>query len=316
MRQVFFSLILAMVWWSHSALACTQGVYLWEWKRSFWTKSDTEITSVAKNLAKNGQNEFFIPFENPLPQGLSTDQVKDKLKKFKNAFEAAGGGKANVFAFANPGTRSLSNPSSLDQYASNVWAVGFDGLHVDIEPVKPGDTRYVELLKSLYQNKPVGKKTSVASYMIVPSREDAMKLYNKKLLYWDEAYLKQMLPYLDHIVVMNYDSGLGGEEYATHTANQVKIHANLFHGRNKEWRLGLPAYKVGRHKSKFHPPEENMASALKGLSTVYPSAQCPRDFGLGTWLYQQIKPDEWSLLKDWQNKNNTEQGEGVTVKTH
>jgi hypothetical protein len=290
--------------------ACELGSYWYVWKKSFWSLSDAEIKKSAEEMAAQGLGEVYIPLENNFRATSSPSQVERKLKVFRESFLAKSSrSQLKVYAFLNPGLKSLDSPEAAEKLARSAWEMGFEGVHIDIEPVPEGDTRFPKFLQRMATQKPdKSKELSIAAYMLSPSKEEAQKQQAAGLLYWSQDYLKSLLPTLDHLVVMNYDSAQGGQEYSAHTKDQFRQYLNLMKSTPVAWRMGIPTYKFGRQKNKLHPKNENASFAIRGLQEALAGQECPQTFGLSNWLYQEADAEDWKVLRSLGPRSDSQEG--------
>ncbi|MFG3226381.1 hypothetical protein ACGF07_16570 [Kitasatospora sp. NPDC048194] len=98
--------------------------------------------------------------------------------------------------------------------AAQVLDQGFDGVHFDMEPIRPGTPGWLALLD---QVRPVtaarGAALSVAAPQIdpVPGLHTAGILLTDHGKWWDEAYFRETARRVDQIAVMTYDTSMPTE---------------------------------------------------------------------------------------------------------
>src|SRR5581483_1028664 len=80
---------------------------------------------------------------------------------------------------------------------------GFDGVHVDVEPVDDGNVEYVALLNALRTAIGPDRIVSVSAIHPGPTTIPAVRNF-----LWTSSYYKRLAAVADQIVVMVYDTGL------------------------------------------------------------------------------------------------------------
>jgi hypothetical protein len=80
---------------------------------------------------------------------------------------------------------------------------GFDGIHVNIEPVNDGSDEFLALLRAL---RPALGKNGVLSISAI--RPAPMALPFAPNFFWSTGYYKRVAAIVDQVVVMGYDTGL------------------------------------------------------------------------------------------------------------
>src|SRR5690606_24869069 len=84
----------------------------------------------------------------------------------------------------------------------------FDGVQIDIEPVKSGSESYLDYLRQVRKACPRPKTVSVAASVFHPPKDLFNKLLKPSKVYvWDKSYFNQVAEHVDTIMAMNYDIG-------------------------------------------------------------------------------------------------------------
>src|SRR5262249_17887408 len=85
---------------------------------------------------------------------------------------------------------------------------GFDGIHLDAEPLADGNTDYVSTLQAIREQLPREAILSVAGLALHPTEPVTIMQYPKTEYRWSADYLKTVAANSDQIAIMAYDSGL------------------------------------------------------------------------------------------------------------
>ena len=176
---------------------------------------------------------------------------------------------------------------------------GFEGIHLDIEPVKQDDAGFFILLEELHATYPKAS-LSVAMDEWQPHglSQWIANYYDISIeSYWSTEQVENVLPFIDQLVVMTYDTGFKDPRlYAWWVEQQTIALSNILEGSEVELLIGIPSYSKG---SNFDPRAENIATGLKGFergvdnlrSAVHSIA------GLAIYSYWEMSAEEWEILK-------------------
>jgi hypothetical protein len=139
--------------------------------------------------------------------------------------------------------------------------MGFDGVHLDAEPVRSGDKDYLLLLEEV--NSMIGNRTlSVAgSYWLPPAVSRLPILEGIK---WDSDYYRKVAERVDQIVTMTYDSVMPwGFLYRLWLREQVRGIGHSLASSDVELLFGISVSR--EHTLTHHPASENMRNGLAGV---------------------------------------------------
>ncbi len=257
--------------------------------------------------------------------GIQNDfyELNDKVKEFhiSDLFFHVGplnpnGSVASDLNIFTPGLEALgtTNYAWVGQIRSNIdldnpnvrariilsakWLLkrGFDGIHLDIEPVTPDDKGFISLLKEMREKIP-DTKISVATDEWQPDLISRLTgwYFNRDIKsYWSGSQFKEVSKYVDQIVVMTYDSGLKDpalyawlvEQQTLAVSNLVPAAVELF--------IGIPAYGDGA---------ESVQGGLSGYSRGYQNlrADYARLSGIAIYSYWETDSAEFETIKQLWN---------------
>lgn len=190
--------------------------------------------------------------------------------------------------------------------AEQIWAAGFDGIHLDFEPVMSGDQNLILILKAIQASKPEGKFLSIAGMSLELEGDILKKIHphpkkGAHTFTWSKDYYKALLPLVDQVMVMNYDTALdNAQEYQAFTSWQTQHLAELFLGSKTELRIGIPVYQFGR-SGVFNPLAENLRTAHLGIRSVWKERNsCPPNSGLAIFIEDEFKSEDQAFFwREW-----------------
>ncbi len=148
--------------------------------------------------------------------------------------------------------------------ARQMMAAGFEGVHLDVEPVSTGDRHYLALLDALRPAvRSSGGVLSVAAQQIdpLPSMHTASGLLGSQK-WWTQSYFGKVARRVDQIAVMSYDTALPWENlYGGYVAQQTRLALQVT-PTGTDLLMGLPFYHTDTwgHQSRA----ETAAAAVRG----------------------------------------------------
>jgi hypothetical protein len=140
---------------------------------------------------------------------------------------------------------------------------GFDGVHVNIEPVANGDDNFLSLLRAL--------RTAVGGGIVSVSaiRPGPMELPGAPNFLWSPAYYARVAGEADQVVVMAYDTALPTpilyRRYMAYVARTVD--STLSRSSRARVLVGIPTYdQTGlMHRIAVENPENALLGLVAGL---------------------------------------------------
>ncbi|MFC1959219.1 glycosyl hydrolase family 18 protein [Chloroflexota bacterium] len=176
---------------------------------------------------------------------------------------------------------------------------GFDGIHINAEPVWDGDENYLALLRAVRQK--IGEDV-VLSVAVPPDWNAGVPdipvgEFTTPDAHWNQEY-KQRVGFLaDEIAVMAYNSGLTSPlDYQTWMAFQVTQYATALDALEIDTRLimGIPTYDA--ELPGHDPAVESVQAAISGVQQgIEQSGQAGnRVRGLGIYAYWSTDASEWN----------------------
>jgi hypothetical protein len=186
--------------------------------------------------------------------------------------------------------------------SSSEWllAQGFDGIHLDIEPIRPDDTDFLVLVKELDAAFPT-TPISVAMDEWQPDLITQMVAdwFDTSIVsYWTSEQVLQLRPFVDEFVVMTYDSGFHDPDFFSWWVEQQTIALSNLMDEDTHVLIGLPVYSEG---SNFDPEAENIETGLvgytRGLTNLRSNSEAIG--GIAIYPYWEMDEAEWQVLTSY-----------------
>jgi len=174
---------------------------------------------------------------------------------------------------------------------------GFDGIHLDPEPVLTDDAAVLALLDEVRQAIRPNSTLSMATRRIWPVFSDvALPLAGR--VAWRASYYREIAKRVDQIAVMTYDSGLPLPElYRQWGRFQVIEISRALDGIGVDLLFGIP---TSEEKTWTHwPSAENMKSGLRGVIDGLNDADARPSVVTGVAIYPYWETDatEWAAYE-------------------
>ncbi|GAA2993998.1 hypothetical protein [Kitasatospora sp. NPDC057738] len=183
--------------------------------------------------------------------------------------------------------------------AGQVLDLGFDGVHFDMEPIRPGSPGWLALLDRV---RPVtaarGAKLSVAAPQIdpVPGLHTAGILLTDHGKWWDGAYFTETARRVDQIAVMTYDTSMPTEPlYGGYVARQTELALRATPA-DVDLLMGLPFY--WDDKWGHWGDAETVRAAVRGVRLGLGREDRRRaNFGVALYVDFASLPEHWAAYR-------------------
>jgi len=201
----------------------------------------------------------------------------------------------------------LDDPAVRDRIldsADRILDAGFQGVHLDLEPVASGDPGYLKLLDSVHAlTARRGVPLSVAAPQIDPLPDlhavSSGLFHHPK--WWSQAYFARAARRVDQIAVMAYDTSMPVRSlFGGYVAQQTEL-ALAVTPAATDLLIGLPAYhtdNMGHHAS-----AETVAAAVRGARVALARQDRSRTaFGLALYVDFTATASDWAAYRaGWGN---------------
>ncbi|MEU3730701.1 glycosyl hydrolase family 18 protein [Streptomyces sp. NPDC033538] len=184
--------------------------------------------------------------------------------------------------------------------AGQVLDVGYDGVHLDLEPMRSGDRNYLSLLDDLRETtRAQDARLSVAAHQIdpLPALHSVFGVFTENPKWWSQEFFGQVARRVDQIAVMTYDTaqpleGTYGGYVAQQTSLALEVTPPTTH-----LLIGLPFY----HESNFDHwgHAETVAAAVRGARLGLSRTDADRElFGVAPYIDFAATETNWKEYRE------------------
>lgn len=248
------------------------------WLEKPQTAEDME--RVLSTLAQRGVHYVYphlIPFDR---DGRLPQHDREQMRAFLAAARRAApgmkvlpwvGGLRAGYRRTRSGTLDLGNLGQRQRIMAECRGLideGFDGLHINVEPVNDGNVEFLALLRAL--RTAVGEDHLISISAIRPG---PLALPLAPNFLWSLDYYARVATIADQVVVMAYDTGLPTpglyRRYVSYAAGAVTRTLAGSHLRARVL-MGVPTYdETGlMHRARVESPENALLGIVAGLRGV------------------------------------------------
>jgi hypothetical protein len=212
------------------------------------------------------------------------------------------GGLRRGYKRHRPGTVELGDLAQRQRMVAEARGLvdeGFDGVHLDVEPVDDGNDEYLALLRAMRTAVGTGHVLSVSAIRPAP-----VGLPRAPNFAWSPDYYARVAATVDQLVIMAYDTALPTaalyQRYVRWAARSV---AGALDASGSEARvlMGVPTYEpyTFMHRRGVETPENSLAGVVAGLRGLGAGGTFE-----GVALYAEWTTDEaeWAAYeRQWRN---------------
>ncbi|MFC8432664.1 hypothetical protein [Streptomyces sp. NPDC057253] len=267
-------------------------------------KTDADVSALARRLKDTGIRDLYVhagPLEH---DGTLPVSAYPKARWLVGAVHRAVPGirvqawLGDELATESPDGLRLSDRdtrAAVVRSTRQILATGFDGVHVDLEPLHSGDGHYLDLLDALHQvTRARGVPLSVAAHQIdpLPALHSVAGTLTGHPKWWSQAYFGQVARRVDQIAVMSYDTSMPLESlYGGYVAQQTALALEATPP-STDLLMGLPFF----HETKWghRAAAETVPAAVRGVRLGL-SRTDPNRTAFGVALYVDFAATE----ADW-----------------
>jgi hypothetical protein len=218
-----------------------------------------------------------IPFDDAgrLPQH-SREQMRSFLESARRTAPGMRilpwvGGLRTGYRRTRPGSIDLADLAQRGRLVAECRGLmdeGFDGVHLNVEPVGDGDVEFLALLRAL--RTAVGDKGLLSVSAIRPG---PWAIPGAPNFFWTLDYYRRVAAIVDQVAIMSYDTGLPTaglyRRYVSYAASSV-TRALAQSGTRARVLLGVPTYdETGlMHRGGVETPDNALLGVIAGLRGV------------------------------------------------
>ncbi|WP_329472141.1 glycoside hydrolase family 18 protein [Streptomyces sp. NBC_01723] len=272
-------------------------------------KDDADLAAFARRVKTTGIRDLYVhtgPMEHDgtLPKSLYPkarwliDGVHRELPGVRvQAFLG------DVLATEGPDGMRLEKAATraaVVDSARQVLDAGYEGVHLDLEPMHSGDRDFLSLLDDVRAvTRDRDAQLSVAAHQIdpLPELHSVFGLFTKHPKWWSQEFFGQVARRVDQIAVMSYDTaqpleGTYGGYVAQQTSLALEVTPPATH-----LLMGLPFY----HESNFDHwgHAETVAAAVRGVRLGLSRTDADRElFGVAPYIDFAATEKNWDEYRE------------------
>ena len=274
------------------------------WMGHAWVdgrKSQADVAALAAQLRGTGIHDLFVhagPLEN---DGRLDPALDPRAAWLVRALHRAIPG-VRVQAWLGDVVDTPEGPGmdlsrvDLVPAAEQVLAEGFDGVHLDLEPVPSGDPGFLRVLAQVHAlTSARGRVLSVSVPQTdpLPGLHEVAGLLTNHPKWWSGGYLHQVALRVDQVAVMAYDTALPLPSLFSGYVEQQTRLALAAVPPGVDLLIGLPAYT--ENTMSHHGSAETVAAAVRGVRLADSGR---RLFGVALYVDFTATPADWAAYRE------------------
>lgn len=186
--------------------------------------------------------------------------------------------------------------------ASQALNLGFDGIHIDLEPIRSGSPGFLALLDQTHTMTAArGVPLSVSAPQIdpLPRLHSVGRTLVDHGKWWSQAYFAEAARHVDQVALMSYDTAMPTEPlYGGYVAHQTKLALQVTPP-TVDLLMGAPAFWAddpGHHGS-----AETVSAAVRGIRLALTRHSPDRErFGVALYVDFAATSEDWAAYRrDW-----------------
>lgn len=286
------------------------------WMGHRWIEGDVdegEIASQLQFLAKHGIGYLYVHVG---PLGSDGRIPEERYRSAPRFIRIAKQASPSVKLLAWIGQIERSGGGILDlrhvatrrnvaeEAAAFTRDLGFDGVHIDIEPVLDGNADYLDLLELTERSIDDDKLLSTVAHVWVPEAfmPPLLRQVYQPGAAWSDRFFREVDKRVDQIAVMVYDTASPWPYVYTQFVKFQTSHI-LNTVSSAEVLIGVPTYK--RATWSHHPDAENIESGLQGVIAGLNSSNKIDNFaGVAIYPLWETSDADWETFRRlWLGRN-------------
>ncbi|MEU7403904.1 glycoside hydrolase family 18 protein [Streptomyces sp. NPDC044948] len=272
-------------------------------------KDDADLAAFARRVKATGIRDLYVhtgPMEHDgtLPEALYPrarwliDAVHREMPGVRvQAFLG------DVLATESPDGMRLEKAATraaVVDSARQVLDVGYDGVHLDLEPLHSGDRNYLSLLDDVRAvTRERDAQLSVAAHQIdpLPGFHSFWGTVAGHPKWWSQKFFGQVARRVDQIAVMSYDTMQPLESlYGGYVAQQTSLALEATPP-TTHLLMGLPFYHENRFGHWAHA--ETVAAAVRGVRLGLSRTDADRErFGVAAYIDFAATEQDWTSYRE------------------
>jgi hypothetical protein len=272
-------------------------------------KKDADLTALARDLETTGIRDLYVhtgPLEHDgtLPESRYprarwlVDAVHRELPGVRvQAFLG------DVLATESPDGMRLEKAATraaVVASARQVLDAGYDGVHLDLEPLHSGDRNFLSLLDDVRAaTRARDARLSVAAHQIdpLPGFHSFWGTVAGHPKWWSQKFFGQVARRVDQIAVMSYDTMQPLESlYGGYVAQQTSLALEATPP-TTHLLMGLPFYHENRFGHWNHA--ETVAAAVRGVRLGLSRTDADRErFGVAAYIDFAATQEDWRSYRE------------------
>ncbi|MDX3096878.1 hypothetical protein PV703_07090 [Streptomyces sp. ME01-24h] len=277
------------------------------WLGHAWVDGErdgTDLDALARRLRGSGTRDLYVhtgplEFDGRLDAGLHPG-ARDMIRRMHTALPGVRVQAWLGQVLSHDGSEGLhlDDPATRDRIrdsAAQVLAAGFDGVHLDLEPMYSGDRGFLTLLDSVHRLTAARDvPLSVATHQIdpLPSLHTVGGALFHHPKWWSQRYFGEVARRVDQVAMMTYDTALPLESlYGGYVAQQTALALEVTPA-DTDLLIGLPGYHTDSWG--HHAGAETVTAAVRGARLGL-ARQAPGRERFGLALYVDFA----ATLADW-----------------
>ncbi|MFI8087274.1 hypothetical protein ACIF9R_03020 [Streptomyces sp. NPDC086080] len=278
-------------------------------------KKDADVSALARRLKGTGIRDLYV-HSGPLEHDGTLPESKYPRARWfiDSVHRELPGVRVQAFlgdVLANEGNDGLhldraATRAEIVRSAGQVLDTGYDGVHLDLEPLHSGDRDYLSLLDDLRAvTRAEDARLSVAAHQIdpLPGLHSVAGLVADHPKWWSQKFFGQVARRVDQIAVMSYDTARPLEStYGGYVAQQTSLALEVTPP-TTHLLMGLPFYYESNPSHWGHA--ETVAAAVRGarlgLSRTDPDREL---FGVAPYIDFAATETNWDEYREgWLRPN-------------
>ncbi|MET8568454.1 glycosyl hydrolase family 18 protein [Streptomyces sp. NPDC004783] len=272
-------------------------------------RTDADLAALARRLEDTGIRDLYVhtgPLEH---DGTLRESLYPKARRLVDAVHRELPGVrvqaflGDVLATEGPDGMRLEKAATraaVVRSARQVLDAGYDGVHLDLEPLHSGDRNYLSLLDDLRAvTRAAGAQLSVAAHQIdpLPAFHSVWGTVTGHPKWWSQEFFGQVARRVDQIALMSYDTMQPLESlYGGYVAQQTSLALEATPP-TTHLLMGLPFYHENRFGHWNHA--ETVSAAVRGVRLGLSRTDPGRArFGVAAYIDFAATEEDWTAYRE------------------